>query len=164
MKKIIYISLLFLLLIPTFVYAEDEEEKKYNNYLKTLEIEGYKIDFTKHQSIYSIEVPEEVREVKVNAVAESSKATVEITGADHLEENNKIILTVTAENKEEKKYIINVKRIKEEKKESGSFFEITDEQKKNAIIFAGIILGIGLLIFIIIRIRDRKIEKGMDKW
>ena len=164
MKKALYLGLLFLLLIPTLVFAEDEEEKIYNNYLKTLEIEGYRIDFNKHQSIYSIEVPVEVKEVKVNAVAESTKATVKISGADNLEENNKIIITVTAENKEEKKYIINVKRIKEEKKENDSFFEITDDQKKTALIFAGVIVGIGLLIFIIIRIRDRRIEKGMDKW
>lgn len=165
MKKIVYITLMFLLLIPTIVLAEDEEQdKKYNNYLKTLEIEGYSIDFMKHQSIYSIEVPVEVREVKVNAVAEATNAKVEIIGADNLEENNKIIINVTAENGEVKKYIVNVKRIKEEKKEKGSFFEITDDQKKLAIIFASIILGIGIIIFIIIRIRDRKIEKGMDKW
>ena len=144
--------------------SADISNKAFNNYLKTLEIDGYKIDFNKHISIYNIDVPVEVKEVKVNAIAESSKATVEIAGADNLEENNKIIITVTAENKEEKKYIINVKRIKEEKKSNGSFFEITDEQKKTALIFAGVIVGIGLLIFIIIRIRDRKIEKGMDKW
>ncbi len=164
MKKALYISLLFLLVIPSIVFAEDEEEKKYNNYLKSLEIEGYKLDFNKHQSIYSIEVPVEVKEVKVNAVADSTKATVEITGADNLDDNNKIIISVTAENKEVKKYIINVKRIKEERKEKSSFFEITDEQIKTGAIFAGIVAGIGVLIFIIIRIRDRKIEKGINKW
>lgn len=166
MKKILYIAVLFLLIIPTVVLAEDEDkDKKYNNYLKTLEIEGYNIDFVKHQSIYSIEVPVEVRDLKVNAIAEATNAKVEIVGADNLEENNnKIIITVTAENGEEKKYIINIKRIKEDAKEKDSFFEITDEQKKMGLIFAGVIVGIGLIIFIIIRIRDRKIEKGMDKW
>lgn len=144
---------------------KDESNKAYNNYLKTLEIEGYNIDFVKHQSIYSIEVPVEVRDLKVNAIAEATNAKVEIVGADNLEENNnKIIITVTAENGEEKKYIINIKRIKEDAKEKDSFFEITDEQKKMGLIFAGVIVGIGLIIFIIIRIRDRKIEKGMDKW
>ena len=165
MKKIIYICLLFLLLIPSFVYAEDDETTKvYNNYLKELTIEGYKIDFMKHQSIYSIEVPVEVKELKINAVAEAVNAKVKVDGADNLEENNKIIITVTAENGEEKKYIINVKRIKEENKKDGSFFEITDDQKNLALIFSGVIVGIGILVFLIIRIRDRKIEKNMNKW
>ena len=163
MKKVLYLGLLFLLFIPTFVFAEDEE-KKYDYYLKELTIEGYKLDFNAHQFIYSIEVPIEVKELKVNAVPSSSKAKVEITGADNLEENNKLIINVTAENGEEQKYIVNIKRIEEEKKEKGSFFEITDDQKKIALIFAGVIAGLGLIIYIIIRIRDRKIEKGMDKW
>lgn len=169
MKKLLYILLLMILLIPIGVCAGDSDDnqtnKPYNNYLKTLEIEGYKIDFMKHQSIYSIEVPQEVKELKVKAVPEAANAKVEIVGADNLEENNnKIVITVTAENKEEKKYIINIKRIKEEKNDKSSSFEITDDQKKTIAIFAGITAGIGLLIFIIIRIRDRKIEKGMDKW
>ena len=142
----------------------DNTNKNYNFYLKLLEIEGNKIDFNKHQSIYSIEVPNEVRELKVNAIAEASTSKVEITGADNLEENNKVIITVTAENQEQKKYIVNINRPKVEKGESKSFFEITDEQKKMGIIFAGAILGLGLIIFIIIRLRDRKIEKGMNKW
>ena len=160
-------TLLLLLIIPIRVFAEDpidESNKVYNNYLKELTIEGYKIDFNKHQSIYSIEVPVEVKELKVNAIPEATNASVEVIGADNLEENNKIIITVTAENKEEKKYIVNIKRIKEEKKEKESFFEITDDQIKTGAIFASIIAGIGLLIFIIIRLRDRKIEKGMNKW
>ena len=169
MKKRYLVLLFFLLLIPVCVFAEDEEndptQKAYNNYLKILEVEGYKIDFNQHQSIYTIEIPEEVNQLKVNAVAEGVNAKVSITGADNLEENHdKVTIVVTAENKSEKKYIINVKRIKEEKEEKGSFFEITDEQKKMGIIFAGVILGLGLIIFIIIRLRDRKIEKGMNKW
>ena len=144
---------------------EDQSNKAYNNYLKTLEIEGYRIDFSKHQSFYTIYVPIEVKELKVNAVAESSKATVNITGADNLEENNnKIVIEVTAENKDVKKYIINVKRIEDKAEEKSSSFEITEDQLKTAGIFAGIVAGIGLIIFIIVRIRDRKIEKGMDKW
>ncbi len=145
--------------------STDISNKAFNNYLKSLEIEGYSIDFNKHQSIYSIEVPQEVNELKVNAIAEATNAKVEVVGANNLEENNnKIVITVTAENKDEKKYIINVKRIKEERKNNNDFFEITDDQKKLAIIFAGIIVGIGILAFIIIRIRDRKVEKNMDKW
>ena len=167
MKLKIVSLVLVLFMIPIIVFAEDTDNsnKKYNNYLKELTIEGYKIDFNKHQSIYTIEVPPEVKEVKVTAIAEATNAKVEVTGADNLEENNnKIIINVTAENNEVKKYIINVKRTKSDKKENESFFEITDDQKKLAIIFASAILGLGLLIFIIIRIRDRKIEKGMNKW
>ena len=74
---------------------------------KDLSVILYKIDFNKHQSIYTIEVPPEVKEVKVTAIAEATNAKVEVTGADNLEENNnKIIINVTAENNEVKKYIM----------------------------------------------------------
>ena len=139
--------------------------KDYINYLSTLEIEGYKIDFNKHQSIYQIDIPKDVNSLNINAIAESTSAKVEITGKEDLEANhNKVIIKVTAKNGDEKKYIINVNKIEEKKDKKQSSFVITDDQIKLIIIFASIILGIGLLIYIIIRIRDRKIEKGMDKW
>lgn len=139
--------------------------KDYINYLSKLEIEGYRIDFNKHQSIYTLDIPKEVNSLNINAISESNTAKVEITGADNLEENhNKVIIKVTAKNGDEKKYIINVTKVEEKKEEKDSSFVITDEQIKLIIIFASIVLGIGLLIFIIIRIRDRKIEKGIDKW
>ena len=182
MKKILFLFLFLIMISPVIVNAEkidsninqeettindnttDDSNKTYDNYLKSLEIEGYKIDFNKHQSIYKIEVAKEVRELKIEAIPESNNAKVEIVGADNIDENNKIIINVTAENGEVKKYIININRIKDEKKDNSFLFEITEDQKKMGIIFSSIVLGLGIIIFIIIRIRDRKIEKGINKW
>ena len=149
----------------TTTTGEDNSNKAYDNYLKTLEIEGYKLDFNKHISIYSLSIPQNINELKVTAVPESNKSTVKVIGADNLEENNnKIIIEVTSGNNEVKKYVINIDKIEEETNKKSTSFEITEEQKKIAIIFASVVLGIGLIIYIIIRIRDRKIEKGLNKW
>ena len=144
---------------------EDNENKAYNNYLKTLEIEGYKIDFNKHQAIYSIEVDQNINSLKINAVAESNKSTVKINGSDNLEQaNNKVTIEVTSGNKETKTYIINVKKIEKSNDKEEIGFKITDDQIKMAIIFGGIVLGVALIIFIIVKIKDRKVEKIIDKW
>lgn len=143
-----------------------DDNKDYNNYLKLLEIEGYKIDFNKHQSIYSIEVDKNVNSLNIKAECESNKSTVKINGADNLEKaKDKVTIDVTSGKKETKTYIINIKRIEEKEDNSDAFsINISENQKKIIIIFVSCVLGIGLIIFIIIKVRDRKVEKNIDKW
>jgi len=82
-----------------------------NNYLKGLEVEGYAIspEFNKDTVEYSLEVPNGTENVKINATLEDSKASVSGTGEIEVNEGtNKIEVKVTAENGNEKVYVINV--------------------------------------------------------
>ena len=141
------------------------ENNKLNSHLKSLKIENYEIDFDKSKNIYTIEVEENINKLNVTAVAESKTAKVKITGADNLEaNNNKVTIEVTPEKGDKKVYIINVNKIKEKKVKKAESFKITDEQKDLLIYF---LIGVGVvavLAFIIIKIRDRIVEKDIDKF
>ena len=86
------------------------KEYSKNNYLKSLSIEGYEIKFDKNTLEYSIEVENDVEKVNIKAVTEDSKASVIGTGEKEVSEgNNKLEVKVTAENGNERVYVINVK-------------------------------------------------------
>ena len=140
-----------------------------NNNLKTLEIEGYSIDFSKDKKKYTVKVKEDVNSLKINAKAEDKKATVKISGNKDLNANdNKVLIKVTAENGKTKTYTINIKRVKKiiindiEKNIEKKRFKIT----KNHIKYGGIIIGALLILIIVIRliikIKDRKVDKMFD--
>lgn len=82
-----------------------------NNNLSSLSIEKYDLNpkFDKNTTNYDVSVPNEVREIKVNAKAEDSKASVSGTGNIKLNEGkNKVSVVVKAENGNRKTYTINV--------------------------------------------------------
>ena len=84
------------------------KEYSSNNYLKSLSVEGYEIDFDKSTLEYSIEVENDVEKVK--ATTEDGNASVSGTGEKEVTEgNNKLEVKVTAENGNERTYVINVK-------------------------------------------------------
>lgn len=86
------------------------KEYSKNNYLKSLSIEGYEISFDKETLEYSIEVENDVEKVNISASPEDSKASVSGTGEIEVTEgNNKLEVKVTAENGNERTYVINVK-------------------------------------------------------
>ena len=86
------------------------KEYSKNNYLKSLSIEGYEISFDKETLEYSIEVENDVEKVNISASPEDSKASVSGTGEKEVTEgNNKLEVKVTAENGNERTYVINVK-------------------------------------------------------
>ena len=137
---------------------------KKNNHLKELKIEGYEIEFDKYKSIYEIEVPNTVNQLKITATPESSKAKVSITGADNLQESNgKVLIEVKPNEGDSKLYIINVTNLEEEIQKKENDFTITEDQIE---LGKKILIGIAIVIivmFIIIRIRDRIVEKNIDK-
>ena len=141
-----------------------KEDNKLNNNLKTLKIKGYKIKFDKHKKYYDIDVEEGINKLKVTAKAEATNAQVKIKGADNLEKSkDKITITVTSEKGEKKSYVININRIKTAKKKKKDSFEITDDQMNTLKIF---LIGVGvvaLVVFIAIKVRDKIVEKGIDK-
>lgn len=86
------------------------KEYSSNNYLKSLSVEGYEIDFDKNTLEYSIEVENDVEKVNIKATTEDGNATVSGTGEKEVTEgNNKLEVKVTAENGNERTYVINVK-------------------------------------------------------
>lgn len=145
--------------------VKNNSTDKKNNHLKSLIIEDYEISFDKYKSIYQIEVPINVNSLNISALAEGNKAKVSIIGADNLEQNNnKVTIEVTPEEGEAKTYIINVTRVDEKKEIKKESFKLTDEQIEigKYILIGGILLIV--LVFIIIKIRDRHVEKGLDKF
>lgn len=141
-----------------------------NNYLKSLEIEGYNIEFSKDKTNYNINVNENINSVKINAIPEDEKANIEVVGADDLKQNEEnIFINVKAENGDIKKYTISVHRgkdeiegvVKKEKQKNNAF-----KLEKKHIILGSIIVGSIIItvfiIFLINRIRDRKVEKELD--
>lgn len=86
------------------------KEYSKNNYLKSLSIDGYEISFDKETLEYSIEVENGVEKVNIKATTEDSSASVSGTGEKEVTEgNNKLEVKVTAENGNERTYVINVK-------------------------------------------------------
>ena len=87
------------------------KKKSTNNYLSSLTIEGYTLDkeFKKDETEYSIMVENDVNKIKINAQLDDSSATVTGIGEVEVkEEINKLEIKVTAENGNERIYIINV--------------------------------------------------------
>ena len=98
--------------MPEYTSLPNSGDK--NNNLKSLSIDGYSITpvFDKDVLTYEVWIPAIVNKLKINASAESSKATV--TGSGEIElinDDTDITITVTAETGDEKKYIISIRRV-----------------------------------------------------
>ncbi len=166
MKKFLVIILTVLMILPIGAFAEEDKlSEEHNNNLKELEVAGYEIDFDKYKKIYSIEVKNTVNHLDITALPEATTSKVDIKGADNLtKSDNKVTIEVTSTDKKTKTYVINVTRSDSEvKSDIENNFKIDDKYINYAIYFAIAALGVGLIAFIIIKIRDRKIEKGIDK-
>lgn len=141
-----------------------QKKKSDNNNLKDLGISGYSINFAKDITTYNISIKEDINSLKIKALPEDEKATVKIVGDDDLKSNdNKVTIDVKAENGKTKSYIIEVKKEtinNTEKDDKG--FKLTEKQ----IMIGGIVIGaiflIVVIVFVIIRIHDRKMEKELD--
>jgi len=103
--------------------------KKSNNaYLNSIILSTGSIDFDKKTNEYNLEVENDVNNIKIDATTEHKKAAVEGLGKyDLVVGQNEIKLSVTAENKTKKEYVINIlRKEKEDVKE-----EKNDAQEKN---------------------------------
>jgi len=82
-----------------------------NNNLSGLSIEGYELSptFDKNTLEYNIEVPNEIRKIKIIATKEDGTANISGDGEkDLIEGDNRLEIIVTAENGAVKTYIVNV--------------------------------------------------------
>ena len=97
----------------TINVIEKAEQKKYssNNSLKSLSVEGYELDpvFDAGTTEYSVTVKEGTEIVNILAVAEDSEASINGKGEINVSEGlNVVKVVVTAENGQEKVYVLNI--------------------------------------------------------
>ena len=118
-----------------------------NNYLKSLEIEGYEITFDKETLEYKIKVKSDVTSLDIKAIPESNKSRVEITGNEKFKKgNNTVTITVTAEDGSTREYKITVDK-EAEKKDALTEIEDSSNTAEKIVIIILIILGLLYLIF-----------------
>lgn len=134
-------------------------EQSSNNYLKQLNIKNYKLEFTKEKQNYTITIPKKIKSLEVIATPEDEKATYEITGADNLRENDTIKIIVTAENKEKRTYVINVK--KEQEKEDNTT-GIVNKLNQIAFIIGGTVIVVIVLTIIVSHYQKRQLTKWIE--
>lgn len=130
-----------------------KEEASDNNFLKSLTIEHLKLkeQFKKDKLTYTITIPNEIEAINVLVEEEHSKATTTIEGNMSLKVGkNTVKIIVTAENKEEKTYEIEVTRLEAVKKEEPKKEEkeevVAPKKKGNDSMIGTILLGSGFAI------------------
>ena len=105
----------------TITIKENSVTKSNNANLSGLSVNGYNITptFNPNTTSYKLTVPNNVKDLAVNATAQDSKANISISGVSSLSVGkNNVIVEVKAEDGTKKTYIIEVTRNKEETKPS----------------------------------------------
>ena len=86
---------------------KEEQEKNKDSKLKELKITGYKIDFNKDTYSYNIDVSSNIDKLEIEALPNSDKSKITITGNDNLSiGKNEITITVVAEDGNKSIYTI----------------------------------------------------------
>lgn len=121
-----------------------------SSYLSNIEIEGFKLNekFEKKDLDYTLEVPNDLTELVINAIPEDDKAKVEIKGNDNLiVGDNVITITVTSSETED----VNIYNITVTRLEVGEIISTTtaviekDDDNNQTLLIIMIVLG-GLII------------------
>lgn len=147
--------------------------KSENKFLKSLEVEGYPIEFDRQKMDYTITVDDEVNKLNIKAVPEDKNATYKVIGADDLIASKNIVrVEVTAQDKTKQTYYIRIKYAeKENKPEQSSDINMEKEEKEKATqpnllkwigIGVGVFVLLVIVIFVISKIKDRAIDKKLD--
>lgn len=98
--------------INIITQAQLEASYSKNNNLSNLSIDGYQLSptFNKNTLEYSVELPNGVTKIKINATKEDKTASISGTGERNVSEGaNKLEVKVTAQNGSVKTYVINAK-------------------------------------------------------
>lgn len=133
-----------------------------NNYLKSLEIDGYEIEFNKDTNEYKIKVKSDVTSLDIKALSEDSRSRVEITGNENFKEGeNTVTITVTAEDGTIREYKLVVD--KEEKKQAAVTTDDSNTAEKVVIVILIILVVLGLLYLIFKKDDEEKKEVPVKK-
>lgn len=143
-----------------------------NNYLKSLEIDNYDIAFDKEITEYKINVDNDVTSLDIKAVAEDSRARVEITGNESFKKGeNTVTITVTAEDGTTREYKLLVNKSGEKKNAPTEIDDSSNTAEKVVIIILIILVVLGLLYLIfkkddeeeIIEVKKEEVKKPETK-
>lgn len=119
-----------------------------NNYLKTLEVSGYELEFDKNKEEYTLSVKNDVTSLDITAVAEDTRARVEITGNEKFKVGkNTIVISVKAENGDVREYKLVVTK-EDDKSTTLSEEESSNTAEKVVIIILIVLVVLGLLYLI----------------
>lgn len=149
---------------PKPVYKPVVYNYSSNNYLESLEVEGYEIDFDKKINEYKITVKNSVTSLDIKAIAEHSKSRVKITGnGDFKEGENTVVITVTAEDGSTREYKLLVTR--EVKKQAVTNTKDSSNTGEKIVIIILIILVVLGLLYLIFKKddEDRETKKVVRK-
>ena len=132
-----------------------------NNNLKSLQIEGYKINFARDQLEYKIYLDnKKINKLNVKAEAEDSEALVNIIGSDDLKANKyKVLVEVTSKDGVKKVYNINVL---DDKIDNNFNFKLSKKTIKIIFISLGSIVTLIVLFVIMSKLKDKKLDKMLD--
>lgn len=137
-----------------------------NNYLKLLEVKDYELEFNKEISDYNFTVKSDVKSLDITAIAEDSRARVEITGNENFKVGkNTVTITVKAENGDVREYKLIVN--KEDNKSIVTEEESSSTAEKVVIIILIVLVVLGLLYLIFKKDEEEvkptpKVEKKND--
>ena len=84
-----------------------EQKLSSDNTIKELIIENYELDFEPEKQKYNLTIDDE-KELNIKVKLNDEKATYKITGNQNLKNNSIIAITVTAEDKSQRKYTIEI--------------------------------------------------------
>lgn len=94
--------------IITVTKKDKGEELSTDNYLSSLIIEGYEIDFDKDKLEYDLKINEEIDTLLITALPNNENSTVSITGNENLKNGSIIEIKVTSESGDARTYQINI--------------------------------------------------------
>lgn len=140
-----------------------------NNNLKLLEVESYEVKFDKNIYEYSIKVASDVTSLDIKAVAENSKARVEITGNENFKAGkNTVTIKVTAEDGSVKEYKLVVDKEETKKNAVTEVKDSSNTAEKVVIIILIVLVVLGLLYLIFKKDDDTEMvvnepKKNVDK-
>ena len=119
-----------------------------DNYIKSLKIKNYKIDFDKYTLEYSLDVGNKVNSLELDVVLNDDKANYEVIGNGNFRVGKNVVtIKVTAEDGSIRNYVINVNK----KKASISEEKSNDSNTSKTVIIILIILIIFGLIYVIFK-------------
>lgn len=128
--------------------VEDLKESG-NNYLTNITLSTGNLTFNKNIQTYNISVDNDVNSIEINAVTEDAKSTLLGRGTYSLSVgNNKIELTVKAEDGTERTYTINVTRKADEQKADNIVLNPIEDNKNES--KSDIFLWLGILAALLI--------------
>lgn len=141
-----------------------------DNYIRSLVIKGYEIDFNMYNYEYSIKVAHDVTSLDLDIVLNDSNSIYYVEGNDNFQDGeNKVSIYVKAENGSTRTYTIHVDREKQVIKKAATIDEDEVEEENNTsktIIIILIILVIIGLVYVIFKDDEEdaiEIKKHNDK-